>query len=234
MSELAPAESIKEFFDLWSIYDLVLDWDDMMHRELYAEIGRALAARFEGRAFSVLDLGCGSGRHLAPTLQAFKVSRYEGHDLSSTAITHARKNFSVLACPQRFGQGDLREALQTDGPTFDLIFSGFTFHHFTAQERAEIVRSARRRLAPGGMLLLLDLMRDEGETRERFLDAYCSWIETDWREIPKAGAQAIVGHVRAADQPGTLAEFDAAARAAGFARSRLVYRARTHCLCSCE
>ncbi len=235
MSAPGRSDDIRGFFDLWSIYDRVLDFDYMFHRELYAEVARTLAGRFGGREFSVLDLGCGSGRHLAPVLAALRVKRYEGHDLSPVAISHARRNFAALGGELAFGEGDLRNALRDEGGgCFDLIFSGFTLHHFTAEERAEVLRLARRRLAPGGLLLVLDSMRDEGGTREAWLDAYCGWITTEWTAIPPEGLAAIVEHIRGCDQPGTLAEHDAAAGVAGFARKGEIARRRWHVLWAAE
>lgn len=234
MSDPVPSDPIKGFFDLWSIYDLVLDHDYMFHRELYGEVARTLAARFGDRPLSVLDLGCGSGRHLAPLLQVRPVARYEGHDLSPVALAHARENFGALAGPVRFREGDLRVALREEGGEgFDLIFTGFTLHHFTVPERAEILRLARRRLAPGGLVLVLDSMREEGQSREGWLDAYCGWIEADWRAIPKEGQAAILEHIRGCDQPGTVAEHEMAARAAGFSHSGVIMRRRWHVLWAC-
>ena len=235
MSASDRSEDIKGFFDLWSIYDRVLDLDYMFHRELYAEVARTLAGRFGDGEFSVLDLGCGSGRHLAPVLGALRVTSYEGHDLSPVAIEHARRNFAGAAGAVKFGEGDLRNALREDREeSFDLIFSGFTLHHFTAEERAEVIRLARRRLAPGGLLLVLDSMRDEEQTTEAWLAAYCGWIEAEWTAIPPEGIAAIVGHIRGCDQPGRPGAHDAAASAAGFAHSGEIARRRWHVLWAAE
>ncbi len=235
MSEPASGDSIRRFFfDAWTLYDLVLDHDYMFHDALYRAAGNAIATWACGRAFSVLDLGCGSGRHLAPALRGQTVTRYEGHDLSGAAIAEARKNFAALGCPLRFGEGDLRAALQDDGPTFDLISSGFTLHHFPTAERNDILRRAHRRLAPGGLLLLLDSVRDEDVDRAQWLDRYCGWIEREWRAIPPEGLAAIVEHIRGHDQPGTWSEHVAGAQAAGFARCRELARRRWHVLWACE
>jgi SAM-dependent methyltransferase len=227
---------IKGFFDLWSVYDRVLDLDYMFHRELYAKVARVLDARFGAREISVLELGCGSGRHLAPVLAARRVGRYEGHDLSPVAIGHARKNFAALGVVEtRFVEGDLMNALRDEtGERADLIFSGFTLHHLSAEDRAEAIRRARGRLAPGGLLLVLDSMREEGQTRDAWLDAYCGWIEAEWTAIPAEGKAAIFGHIRGCDQPGTRAEHDTAAKAAGFARCGEIARRRWHVLWSAE
>lgn len=228
MNPPARPTSIHDFFDLWSLYDLVLDHDYMAHHELYAAVQRALADHFGERPISVLDLGCGSGRHLAPVLRARRVSRYEGHDLSPVAIEHAQRNFAGAAFPVRLVAGDLRAGLAAGGETFDVIFSGFTLHHFTAAERGEILRAMRRKLAPGGQVLVVDSMRADEESREQWLDRYCAWLDAEWRAIPPDGRRTIIGHIRECDQPGTLAEYAAHATAAGFAHCGEVHRRGWH------
>jgi SAM-dependent methyltransferase len=86
------------FFDEWSIYDQVLDHNYMYHDEIYGDVRRILADRYETRPFMLLDLGCGSARHLARALQGRPVSRYVGYDLSDVALAHARRNLTGLGC----------------------------------------------------------------------------------------------------------------------------------------
>jgi len=232
-SDASPRESIREFFDLWSLYDRVLDLDYMFHMELYAEVGRVLKKHFNGRAFSVLDLGCGSGRHLAPLLATLPVSRYEGHDLSAVAVEHAQRTLGALKCPTRLCAGDLREAIAAEGPSVDVVFSGFTLHHLTTEERASVLKHAERRLASGGLVLWVDSFREENQSRVAWLDAYCGWIEREWTAIPPRGLEAIVGHIRECDQPGTVEEYSTAAVQAGFAPLREHLRKRWHGVWSC-
>ena len=77
-------------------------------------------------------------------------------------------------------------------------------------------------------------MRDEGHSREAWLDAYRSWIEAEWIVIPAEGKAAISEHIRGCDQPGTCAEHDEAAKAAGFARCGEIARRRWHVLWRAE
>ncbi len=58
----------------------------MFHREIGTELNRVLRAEFDGRSFSVLDLGCGDGATLAPLLEGLALQRYKGVDLSETAL----------------------------------------------------------------------------------------------------------------------------------------------------
>lgn len=236
MSSADPdaTKTIRQFFNLWEVYDRVLDHDYMAHNALYAEVGRVLAGHFGGRPFSVIDLGCGSGRHLFPVLAALPVKDYEGHDLSPVAIEHARRALVNAAHPVRLHAGDLRETFTAEGPLADVIFSGFTLHHLTTEERAEVLRRSERRLAPDGLVLWVDLLRMETETREQWLDAYCGVIEQEWRAIPPEGVAAINGHIRDCDQPGTLTEHGAAAVKAGLPETCEHLRIKWHTVWSCR
>ncbi|MDF3056035.1 MAG: methyltransferase protein [Rariglobus sp.] len=205
----------------------------MSHNDLYAAVGRVLAAHFANRSFSVLDLGCGSGRHLAPVLATLPVHRYEGHDLSGVAIEHARSTFASSKFPVRLCTGDLRDSLTAEGPPVDVVFSGFTLHHLMTEERASVLENVQRRLAPGGLVLWVDSCREEGQSRAAWLDAYCGWIEAEWRGIPPEGLAAIVDHIRECDQPGTVREYSEAAVRAGFAPMREHLRRGWHGVWSC-
>jgi SAM-dependent methyltransferase len=94
---------VNNFFDEWSIYDQVLDHNYMYHDEIYRDVKRLLADRYEKRPFVLLDLGCGSARHLARALQGRSVSRYVGYDLSDVALAHAQSN--RLGLPGRLAPG---------------------------------------------------------------------------------------------------------------------------------
>ena len=69
MSELSPAS----FFDVWDTYQKVVSGDYMFHQEIGAELRKLLHAQFEGRSFSILDLGCGDAATLAPLLEGLAV-----------------------------------------------------------------------------------------------------------------------------------------------------------------
>lgn len=236
MSSADPdaAKTIRQFFDLWSVYDRVLEHDYMFHNALYAEVGRVLAGHFGGRSFFMIDLGCGSGRHLFPVLAALPVKAYEGHDLSPVAIEHARRALANAAHPVRLHAGDLRETFTAEGPLVDVVFSGFTLHHLTSEERAEVLRRAERRLAPGGLVLWVDSIRMETETRDQWLEAYCGEIAQEWRAIPPEGVAAIHGHIRECDRPGTLSEHAASAVKAGLPETREHLRIKWHTVWSCR
>jgi SAM-dependent methyltransferase len=100
-------EVVKTFFDAWSIYSEVLERNYMFHDELFAEVGRTIGQLFGDVSFSVMDLGCGSARHISEALRGRNVSRYVGYDLSDVALARARENLAALNCVIELRHADL-------------------------------------------------------------------------------------------------------------------------------
>ena len=86
---MTSAESTAIFTDSWSLYDLITEHNYMFHREIYAGVGTLLKLRNDMGRFSILDLGCGNARYLAPCLIGSNVEIYEGVDVSELALSEA-------------------------------------------------------------------------------------------------------------------------------------------------
>lgn len=140
------ARSSKEFFDHWDTYHKVVAGDYMFHREIGEELKRALGARFSGRRFAFLDLGCGDATALAPLLQDATPGRYKGVDLSETALALAARKLEALPCPVTLGHGDILAALAEDD-AYDVIYSSFVLHHLATEQKGEFFRLASRQAA---------------------------------------------------------------------------------------
>jgi SAM-dependent methyltransferase len=134
-------------------------WFDSLHyHKLYGNRNEKEAESFVNALVShmnprqgstVLDLGCGAGRHARHlALSGFDVT---GLDLSSSSIREAKK----LAMPLlRFFRHDMRTPFGTQ--YFDYIFNFFTsFGYFPSQkENSDVVRNISNALKPGGKLVL--------------------------------------------------------------------------------
>lgn len=216
------------FFDEWSIYDQVLDHNYMHHDEIYRDVERVLADGYEKRRFAILDLGCGSARHLARALKDRSVSRYVGYDLSDVALAHAARNLTGLSCPFELRQGDLLQGVSGGGEKFDVIFTSFALHHLAAAEKATFFQSAYRQLSEDGMLLLIDTARDDGERREIYLDRYCAWLRSRCEALSPEGLDLLCAHIRSNDFPETAGELEAMGTRAGFSRPVEINSFRWH------
>jgi len=219
------------FFDEWSIYDQVLDHNYMYHDEIYHDVQRVLADRYESRPFVLLDLGCGSARHLARALQGRSVSRYIGYDLSDVALAHAGRNLTGLGCPVDLHRGDLLAGLRTGGEKFDIILTSFALHHLAAAQKSTFFQLAHPRLNQDGMLLLIDTVRDDGEDRKLYLDRYCDWLRTEFKSLSADALDLLCDHIRSNDFPETLAALDAMATRAGFSTHVEINKFRWHHTC---
>ena len=104
----------------------------------------------------------GDATALVPLLHDVTPSRYKGVDLSDTALTLAAGTLEALPCPVTLARGDILAALAEDD-AYDVIYSSFVLHHLATEQKGEFFQLASRRLAPGGMLLLVDTMREEGK-----------------------------------------------------------------------
>lgn len=218
----------RELFDEWSIYDQVLDHNYMFHDDIYRDVERLLADQYGKRPFAILDLGCGSARHLSRALQGRSVRRYVGYDLSEAALAHANGNLVDLGCPVELYRGDLLDGLRTTGGPFGLIFCSFALHHLAAADKEVFFQLAYQRLKEDGILLLIDVMREENEERRVYLDHYCGWLRSEWKALSPEALDALCDHIRNNDFPETAAEFHAMATAAGFSRYVEIDRFRWH------
>ena len=103
----------------------------------------------------VLEIGCGTGnlalliKHLQPDADVV------GLDPDPQALARAARKARRAALPVRLERG-FAQALPYPDRSFDRVFSAFMFHHLGPQERERMLREARRVLAPGGALHLLD------------------------------------------------------------------------------
>jgi SAM-dependent methyltransferase len=218
----------ENFFDEWSIYDQILACNYMHHDDIFSGVERFLADRYGKSPFSLLDLGCGSARHVALALQGRPVSLYVGYDLSDVALSHAARNLAVLKCPVNLFRGDLLDGVRTSGETFDLIFSSFALHHLSSAQKAEFFQWAYQRINDNGVLLLIDTMRDDGEERAIYLDRYCAWLRSRCETLSPDALDFLCEHIRDNDFPETVIDFSAMATKSGFCPPMEINRFRWH------
>ena len=208
------APSSPNIFDQWDTYHKVVAANFMFHREIAEALRRALAARFSGRRPAFLDLGCGDATALAPVLRDQPPSRYQGVDLSETALELAARELADLPCPVTLTHGDILEALDEDD-SHDAIHSSFVLHHLPTERKAEFFRRAARQLAPDGLLLLVDVVREEDESLDDYFRRYCGWLRREWTSLSAEEQDAICDHLVNNDLPEAYSTLVALARAAG-------------------
>jgi SAM-dependent methyltransferase len=224
----APSSTAHEFFvDAWNVYRELVSRNYMFHKEIYAEVERLLRESFE-RPFSLLDLGCGDAANIAPVLKSLDLAGYRGVDLSDTALQLASENLDGLPFPADLRNAELLDYLESDSASYDVIFSSFALHHLATERKQEFFRHCARRLSPHGLLLLIDVAREEDQPLPAYLDAYCGMMERDWHGLDPAEMDYAISHVRDNDRPETLSDLRAMAERAGLSDFRHVARYTWH------
>ncbi|MCI4360192.1 MAG: class I SAM-dependent methyltransferase, partial [Thermoplasmata archaeon] len=107
-----------------------------------------LARRYAPGARTLLDVACGTGRHLAAFRENFEV---EGIDASPAMLRVARRR---LGRSTRLTVGDMRSF--DLGRTFDVLVCLFSAIGYlrTERDRRRTFRNFARHLAPGGVMLV--------------------------------------------------------------------------------
>lgn len=111
-------------------------------------------------ASTVLDVGCGHGRHLLPLAQAGR--NVTGLDLSRPLLRRAWGQAQRARVRERITlwQGDMRR-LSAVRQSFDFVFAWeSTFGFFEDRVNFELLQSLRQVVRPGGRLVLDVLNRD--------------------------------------------------------------------------
>lgn len=210
----------------WSIYDALSAKNYMHHREIYARVAEWLGKR-GGEGYSILDLGCGSARFLAPCLKKHPPAMYVGVDLSAAALEEAKEQLEGLF-HVALRQEEMVEALERFKTRFEVIFSGYALHHLDVAQKEKFLSLCVERLVPGAALLLVDVVREEGESREAYIARYLDCMRRDWTEVPRHELEEACAHVQAYDFPETESDLGEMGKRAGFAGMKRLVRFGPH------
>lgn len=198
------AASVKAVFEQRSMYDAVVDGNYMFHVEINAALRNW--ARSFGRPLRIVDLGCGDARVAARGFAAAEVAQYVGVDLAESSIAAARHSTAAWNGRVELICGDLLDALQQMQPaSANVVLASYSLHHFSTADKVKLLREIGRVLEPGGALLWIDAVRDEGESRDEFVDGLADEIKRDWTLLSVEERERAAEHVLNSDFPETEA-----------------------------
>ena len=217
-----------DFFERqWSSYRAVVEHDLMEHRAVAAATASALGAWLSARApgaaaARMLDLGCGDLARIAPLLRELPLGHYTGLDLAAVVLPLAKQALGPVPYATHWREGDLlgwAEAADGADPALDqpdILHSAFAIHHLSDSEKQTFLEASRRRIAPGGLFIWVDVFRDPGESRALYVQRYLQRIAASWPQLSEEQREHVSHHLATYDNPADRTAIEATAAAAGW------------------
>ena len=213
--------SVREFFNGWTLYRRIVDNDYLCHRSVRGALGQWFE-NFE-RPFSFLDLGCGDAEFTSGLLKGKSLLSYTGMDISPVALELAAKNTQDLPAPCRLHEGDFLLSLPTLPEDYDIIYIGLSLHHLPLREKEFFFTELRAKMKPGGYLLIFDPVLTPGESRETYLGRWADHAEWSWKALSVEEVANAVEHVTTSDYPEEITTLNHMAVAAGFKPAEILF-----------
>lgn len=216
-------EDIKAFFKQWHLYQKVIEMNYMMHREMFDFLLDTLKNK-SAQPVSILDVGCGDAAIMARALKGMQVKAYYGIDLSSQALACAADNLDDIECKKKLIEADFANAIEQINHTFDFIIAGFSLHHLQENEKETFFGSAARLLGEEGCIVIYDLIRNNDESREDYINRLCETYRKEWSAMSEQEMEDIYDHIRQNDYPENMIFYDRLAEQYGFSKYQMNFR----------
>ncbi len=221
MNQAIESDPITLFRSNWATYQKLLEHNYMFHHEL-VRASQQLIQSID-RPLSLVDLGCGDASLSQILFKNNQISHYIACDLSQPALQLAKANLAPWSSQLELNCLDMLEQLgQIPDHSLDLVFSSYAIHHLTDQSKLVLFKECFRVLKHSGSFVLIDVMRNDGQNRNDYLNNYLSMVEKDWVAINPIERARITEHVRANDFPLSPSEYQSLARQAGFHKESLL------------
>jgi len=208
----------EQLFEGWLAYRKLLTHDYMAHTFFFRALEIELKSRFRGE-ISILDLGCGDASPVCRLLQHLDVSHYHGVDESESVLEKADCNLAPLGVPYALYPGDLLALPDVLAGDYDVILASYSLHHlFPAQKKEIALKSFHDLLGRDGLLAVIDVFLEDGESRECYLDRWEKNARTTFSALDQSELEVLIDHVRRRDFPESTSTYQRMGQAAGYAR----------------
>ncbi|BCH13140.1 hypothetical protein MesoLj131c_73980 (plasmid) [Mesorhizobium sp. 131-3-5] len=195
-------------------YQKVVVANYMAHREVYETLRHTLLDEVIDE-FVFADLACGTAPGSASALTGTPIARYIGVDISQESLDVAKQALAPLTCPVELRCEDFVAAIDSWKGPLDVVWIGQSLHHLLAHDKVTLMRKIRDLLPPGGLFMIWEPTRLEGEDREGWLERFHQ-VRPEWSGVTDEEFAAFESHCRASDYSETAATWIRMGHEAGF------------------
>jgi ubiquinone/menaquinone biosynthesis C-methylase UbiE len=191
------------FNNKWEIYQKICSSNYMEHRQFSESLNKFLISYFQ-KGFSMLDLGCGDASFTSYGLLNTTISNYTGIDLSLVALDIANINMTRLGLEPikdslSLIQGDffqiLPELLLNKNARFDVVLMSFSLHNLNTKNKDLMIHNIWDILQPNGVFILIDLVSQDNEDRETYIQRYLDGVQNNWSELTPDEYVIVENHI---------------------------------------
>lgn len=155
-------------------------------REVYRERERILAALDIRPGQTIADVGAGTGLFTAGLARATGPSgKVYAVDIVPEFVEHIRQRMAAAGVDNVEARLCKEDSVELPADSIDLAFVCDAYHHF--EYPRSTLASIRRALRPGGVLVVIDFERIEGQSSAWTLEHVRAGRETTQAEIEAAG-----------------------------------------------
>lgn len=210
------------FNETWHDYKTYVADNRLCHQELFATLNNFLQEHMENRPFSFVDVGCGDGSSIAPILQQYHLKKYIGIDIANDVLKTAPTHLAQLDCEKEFIFDDMTHAIKHIRPPIDVIFSSYTVHHLSYQDKVDFIYNCKNKLVPGGFFIMVDGILEENQTRDEWLIGYEEYYKTIYPGITQEELDHCLKHPRTSDFPEHISTFEKIAQTTKWANFQVL------------
>lgn len=201
-------ETLPKIFDEWVLYNKILKEDYMFHSEIFSKIQKIIESKFHEKSLGLLDIGCGDAFGIEKFLKSTNLQNYMGIDKSKTALSWAEKNLIKSNINFLLLNSDFPESIEKINGKFDIFLAGYSIHHQkTIEEKKDLLHKFINKLPEGGIFILFDIIKNNGETLKEYHERYINNCKKTWESISTSEHDQIANHIKKNDFPQTLDEW---------------------------
>jgi SAM-dependent methyltransferase len=224
------ATALNQFQQQWATYGKLVAENSLSHREVTSMLHATLADNFT-LPFNFLDIACGDSRIIPEVLCNVPVRHYHGIDLSQPALELAAVNLDELRCEVDLDHRDFFEVLTCRTEHADVAWCSLSIHHLATDNKLDVHKAIRDALGAGGIFLLYEPTRIDGEDRAGYLERFQQTNHQLWDYLSNPEWGQIWDHVSTCDFPESAADWLEIGREAGFSSGHQMFTDPTGLYC---